>query len=467
MNTLSQSQIVPRLKRAFARRIKPRKRSDAGLRVVRIGLLGFGRVGSAVVNTCRRARDAAARRGLRLDVRAVLVRNALGRPAPDPRTCLTADADEFFRQPIDVVVEALGGVEPAARLVETALRRGLPVVSANKALLGERGPRLFELAETLGVPLYCEASVVAGVPFLGDLRARPFAARVRRIVGVLNGTSNFILSRIERDALSLEAALADARRRGLAEPDSGRDLSGADAADKLALLLLHVGLAGVQPDAIERSGLTTLEPLDIAAAKRFGYAIRPLAFAEIDGTHVTAFVGPGLVPLSHALAHVENESNGVELRGPEIGTVFHSGPGAGPDVTAATILDDVIEIAAHPGWRRAAGAPAVRAAPGAGRRGPDHPLDRSERLQIDAPATAWFVRTRLAAHADVATLREVLNPQGVSLRATGSIMDQPGGRVLHALTHPCRRDRLERALAALHAATGGTNLALRCLEDRA
>lgn len=467
MTTLSQSRIPPRAAPARRDRWKPAEVTD-DLRTVRIGLLGLGRVGTAVARTCLQTAPVAARRGLRLVVSAALVRDARGRLPLDDCTRVTSDVDDFFRQPIDVVVEVLGGVEPATRLVEAALRRGLPVVTANKALLGAHGRRLFELADALELPLRCEASVVAGVPFLANLRARPFAARVQRVAAVLNGTSNFILTRIERNGIALETALAAAQARGLAEPDASRDVDGADAADKLALLLLHLGVLDARPELIETTGIAGLEPLDCAAARRFGFAIRPLACAQIDGARVAAFVGPGLVPLEHGLARVVDETNGVELRGPEIGAVFYSGPGAGPDVTAATILDDVIEIASASGGQGGrTRTPSDRIAPRAISGEADRDACGGHGARIDAPATGWFVRIRNATRVDTTALRATLAARGVSVRATGLLVADPAGSSIHVLTHACRRECLENALAALRASIGGTTLALRCLEDPA
>src|SRR3954469_14688341 len=235
----------------------------------RIGLLGFGNVGAAFARLTRGAGSRLASRGFTPGISWALVRSSRGRSSAGLTRRLTDDADVFFAEPVDVVVEALGGVDTAYALVRRALDRGIPVVTANKSLIAAHGDELSRLARRRATALRYEASCIAGVPFLGTFERRPFAASVSWVTAILNGTSNAILSAMSSGA-SFGAALADAQRLGYAEPDSAMDVSGRDAAEKLAILIRLFGGITTAPSSLPRAGIGGVPPHDIAAATAFG-----------------------------------------------------------------------------------------------------------------------------------------------------------------------------------------------------
>src|SRR5262245_46738109 len=217
----------------------------------------------------REAASPLADRGLAPVVSAALVRTvARPRPAAAFVSTITDSHDAFFAEPIDIVVEALGGVEPAFTLVRRALDRGIPVVTANKSLMAAHGDELAQLARRRGTALRYEAACIAGVPFVGTFERRAVGARATGVTAILNGTSNYVLTTMTRGG-SFEAALASAQRLGYAEPDPTMDVSGADAAEKLAILVRLFGRLLVDPKAIPLDGLDTIEAEDIAAAHAF------------------------------------------------------------------------------------------------------------------------------------------------------------------------------------------------------
>jgi homoserine dehydrogenase len=347
----------------------------AGLRTIRLGLLGLGRVGQAVARLgtdAARLRDA----GYRVQIAGALVRQI-----DKPRRCLrpariTTNPAAFLRGTYDVVVDALGGVEPAQSIVRRLLGRGTPVVTANKALVAAHGPQLAALAASRGTTLRYEATALAGVPFLGALSVRPLVSDVERLVAVVNGTSNFILSTLDADQCDFAVALARARTLGLTEPDPSRDLDGTDAADKLALLSAMLGWGVLPTSRIEVRGIRDLTANDLIGARSLGCTIKPVVSAARGEAGVSAFIGPALVPLSHPLATLQGTLSAIHLSGRFVSDLCFSGPGAGPDITAATILDDVVEAVTTRSIARARAVP-LRAATVAA-----------------PPVTPWFVRAR-------------------------------------------------------------------------
>ena len=346
-----------------------------GTRTINVGILGLGNVGQAVARLAAenaRLRDA----GLRVRIESALVRE-IGAP----RRCvkpkrLTTNADAFLRGTYDVVVEALGTVEPARTIVARLLGRGVAVVTANKALVAAHGARLTTLAARRGTTFRYEASALAGIPFLGTLAARPLVSDVDRFTAVVNGTSNFILSVLESDGCSFDEALGKARALGLTEPDPSRDLDGLDAADKLSLLATLFGWGSAPSAALDVHGIRDITPADLHAARRFGATIKPVVQATRTAHGIEAFVGPALVPERHPLAALRGTLSGIQLSGRFVSDLFFSGPGAGPDITAATILDDVVE--------------AVSTTRGRSYRG----VARPSAATPTAPATGWFIRAR-------------------------------------------------------------------------
>jgi homoserine dehydrogenase len=402
----------------------------------RIGLLGVGNVGSAFARLVSEAPAPLAARGVTPIISTALVRDVTRRR--EHAAGVTGSADVFFAEPVDVIVEAIGGVEPAYTLVRRALDRGIPVVTANKSLIAAHGDELSRLARRRATALRYEAACIAGVPFLGTFERRPLASRASAVTAILNGTSNSILTAMGAGA-SFDAALADAQRLGLAEPDPSMDISGADAAEKLTILLRLFGRLIVDPASLPLESLAGVEADDIAAATAFGGAIRPIAHASWQGASVRAFVGPAFVGGLHALSRVAGLTNGIIIAG-ERGSQCYIGPGAGPDVTALTLLDDVAEVVTDRRVRTPSPAP------------------NQEAASIARPDSAWFVRlTGTARESDVADL---LGSYGIwCSRLAGR------GTRTFALTCPASHARLSAALHAVQAATRGTATAFPALTE--
>jgi homoserine dehydrogenase len=419
-------------------------------RVVRIGLLGLGQVGQALVRVCTQYADAIARQsGLTPRVVAVLVRDRARPRATVPMPALiTNQPAEFFAERFDILVEVMGGIEPANTYVRQALHAGIPVVTANKSLLAQHGPALHQLAAHSGTSLRVEAAAIAGVPFIGNHARRPLAARLAQLTGILNGTSNYILTRVAREGLALETALAQAQAQGYAEPDPTNDVSGIDAAEKLVVILSELGRAHLHAGAIERTGIDAVAAGDLEGARALGGTLKPVAHASLSDDRVAAFVGPAFVPADHPLASVHGAENGIVLQGPAFAKLCYTGRGAGPEITAATCLDDVLELAATE-------SDAPRPAPAL----PDAPQ------VCDAPHTPWFVRLDFhSALPDAAHLLEFLGARGVWTQRTHAVALN-GGAAWFALTYPVARDTLVAALAALRDASDCHARHYRALEN--
>jgi homoserine dehydrogenase len=318
--------------------------------IVRVGLIGFGTVGRAFARVlAREAADLALRRGVRLSLVAVASRGADKKRDP----CLgagvrwTSDLASVATDPgCDLVVELLGGIEPANGLIRAALGAGKSVVTANKMLLARHGTALQDLALEKGVSLGVEAAVAGGIPILRALRSSFTGDRVTAVSGILNGTCNFILTEMEATGRSYADVLAEAQRLGYAEADPASDVEGDDAAYKLALLARLAFGRDVSVDQIAREGITRLLPCDFVYAKRLGRTPRQLAVARVAPRgHLLLSVRTHFVSETSLLAKVTGPFNAVEVRGESGGPFVFSGRGAGGDPTATAVLADVVEIA--------------------------------------------------------------------------------------------------------------------------
>jgi homoserine dehydrogenase len=321
--------------------------SGVVIKEVRIGLLGCGGVGQAIVQATRTSGARLAEAGVALRCVVALVRDR-ERPRGASSLLLTTDPQDWRQYECDVVVEVLGGIEPARTLVAGALSAGIPVVTANKSLVAAHGVELQALAARHGTTLYFEASVLAGVPCVNTLARRPLASGGGAWAGIVNGTSHFILSEMARGR-SFEDALVEAVAHGYAEPSSDADISGRDAAEKLTILLHLAGHTDVVVADLPRRGIGDLESWHLAIAQRLGGVIKPVALAD-TGAAAGAWVGPAFVPHAHPFAHVRGVTNILSV-GRGSSAVLFSGPGAGPAITAATVIDDVVEAASASGPR--------------------------------------------------------------------------------------------------------------------
>lgn len=316
---------------------------------IRVGLLGCGHVGAALAELL--GKDAAAIEadtGLRLELAAVAVRSpARERSVALPPGILTTDAHAVVADPaIDVVIEVIGGIEPARGLIVQALKGGKPVVTANKELLANCGSELFEAANAGGVDLLFEAAVCGAIPLIRPLRESLAGERIRRIMGIVNGTTNYVLTKMTEVGASYHDALAEAQRLGYAERDPTADVEGYDAASKAAILAsVAFGVQVVAGD-VYREGISAVTEDDISFAHRLGYVIKLLAVIEqTDADQVAVRVHPAMVPLTHPLAAVRDSFNAVFVEGDAVGELMFLGRGAGGMPTASAVLGDLIDAA--------------------------------------------------------------------------------------------------------------------------
>lgn len=323
--------------------------------VVKVGVLGCGNVGAALVALVQeRGGEIATRTGTTLEVAKVAVRSlARKRPVHLDESILTRDAAEVVADPdIDVIVEVIGGIEPARELILAALANGKPVVTANKELLANHGAELFAAASEAGVDLLFEAAVAGGIPILRPLRESLVGEDVRRIMGIVNGTTNFILTRMSEEGTGYGEALAEAQELGYAERDPTADVEGYDAGAKAAILASLAFGAKVVAGDVYHEGISNISATDIEFADRLGYAVKLLAIAELihvagGDDEVAVRVHPAMVPKEHPLASVRDSFNAVFVEGAAVGDLMFYGRGAGGDPTGSAVLGDLVDAAVN------------------------------------------------------------------------------------------------------------------------
>ncbi len=317
---------------------------------IKIALLGCGVVGTQVVRLLdEQADDLAARVGAPLELVGIAVRRP-ARHQDVPSGLLTTDAGELVgRDDIDVVVEVVGGIEPVRGLLLSALSSGKSVVSANKALLAEDGATLHDAAARAGVDLYYEAAVAGAIPLLRPLRESLAGDRITRVMGIVNGTTNFILSRMDATGAGFDEALAEAGALGYAEADPSADVDGFDAAAKAAILAGLAFHTRVRMSDVHREGIGAVTAADMASAKAMGCTIKLLAICErrvVAGREsVSVRVHPAMLPLSHPLAGVGDAFNAVFVEAEAAGSLMFYGRGAGGAPTASAVLGDLVAVA--------------------------------------------------------------------------------------------------------------------------
>jgi len=324
------------------------------MKALNVAVLGCGVVGSHVVRLLtEQAGDLEARVGAPVRLVGVAVRRIdAPRDVDVPDGLLTTDAAGLVtRADVDVVVEVIGGIEPARGLILSALESGASVVTANKALLAEDGPTLFEAAEKAGRDLYYEAAVAGAIPILRPLRESLAGDRVTRVLGIVNGTTNFILDKMDSTGAGFEEALEEAQELGYAEADPTADVEGFDAAAKAAILASLAFHSRVTAADVHREGITEVTAADIASAAQMGSVVKLLAIAELVGPNddagVSVRVHPAMIPRSHPLASVREAFNAVFVESEAAGQLMFYGPGAGGAPTASAVLGDLVTVARH------------------------------------------------------------------------------------------------------------------------
>ncbi len=426
---------------------------------VGVAILGCGNVGGALAERLLTGADEIARRtGLDLELVGVAVQDLeKPRTADVPASLLTDDAKELIeRDGVDIVVELIGGIEPARTLVEAALRAGRPVVTGNKALLAESGAELANLAADNGVDLLYEAAVGGAIPVIRPLRESLAGERVVRVMGIVNGTTNYILSRMTDEGLDYDEALAEAQRLGLAERDPTADVEGDDAAAKAAILAGLAFGSDLVGASVYREGITGVRAVDVAFAGRLGYVVKLLAVAELvdGGPDVSVRVHPAMVPRSHPLASVRGSFNAVFVEGDAAGELMLYGRGAGGVPTASAVLGDLIDAARN----LRTGSPAPAPQRGATPLRPLAELHSAFYLSLDVVDRPGVL----------ATVAKVFGDHGVSIRAMEQVGLGDEARLIF-LTHSAREGDVAATISELQALdivdrVGGV---LRVIEDGA
>jgi homoserine dehydrogenase len=318
------------------------------MQTINIGLIGFGTVGAGVARALLQKRRLLQQRtGARLVLRRVCDRDfRRSRGFRLPAGVAVSDPQKVLADPdIQVIVELVGGLQPAKAFIRSALRSGKHVVTANKALLAEAGRELFREATRRNVDLCFEASVGGGIPIIKSLREGLIANDFDAVIGIVNGTSNYVLTQMKEKRLSFHEALHEARRHGYAERNASLDVDGHDASHKLAILTLLAFGVPVRQDQIHREGISKISQADIQYAEELGYVIKPLAIAKQDGDELEVRVHPTLLAKSHLLANVNGVYNAIYVHGDMVGAELFYGRGAGQNPAASAVLSDIADVA--------------------------------------------------------------------------------------------------------------------------
>ncbi|MFD1040412.1 homoserine dehydrogenase [Virgibacillus byunsanensis] len=314
---------------------------------VSVGLLGLGVVGSGVIKLIESHQEELAHQlGCNVNVKSALVRDLeKARNVDIGDTYLTTNPDDVLQDPdIDVIVEVMGGIEEARRHILKAFEAKKHIVTANKDLIALHGPALQEAASRNGCDLFYEASVAGGIPILRGLTEGLVSDRIQKIMGIVNGTTNYILTKMDCDGVSYESALQEAKELGFAEADPTADVGGLDAARKMAILARLAFYTNVDLEDVEVSGISDIQLEDLQYGKKLGYMMKLIGYAQIHEHKLEAHVQPTLLSRNHPLAGVKNEYNAVYVYGDAVGETMFYGPGAGSLPTATAVMSDVVAV---------------------------------------------------------------------------------------------------------------------------
>lgn len=413
-----------------------------------VGILGGGTVGGSLAKRLLDEQQViAAKSGITFEVRRVGVRD-LNKPRGFEAVdgLLTDDLGQVVDDPdIQLIVELMGGLDPAGSLVERALAAGKPVVTANKELMAARGFDLLKVAGSSGVSLLFEAAVGGGIPIIRPLSQSLAGERISTILGIVNGTTNYILTKMTEEGLAYDTVLAEAQRLGYAEADPTADVGGGDAASKAAILASLAFGTWVAGDQVHREGIEGLDATDIAYARQLGFVIKLLAVGQSDEQGVCVRVHPTLVDVGHPLASVRGPQNAIFLEGPAIGQLMFSGPGAGGEPTATAVLGDMID-AARELLAGTAATPKVQFQP-------------SRLVDFADVSTSWYLRLEVDDSPGVlATVAGMFGQHGVSI---GSVWQEGRGEdaTLLIVTHAAPEREMRAALVDLESYDGVSQVA--------
>jgi homoserine dehydrogenase len=415
------------------------------MKPMKVGLLGLGVVGGGTWKVlARNASEIARRAGRQIEITHIGVRNIeRARAIVGADVRLTQVLSEVVRNPdVDIVVELIGGITPALELVMEAIANGKHVVTANKALLAKHGNQIFAAASEKGVMVAFEAAVAGGIPIIKAIREGLTANRIQWVAGIINGTTNFILSEMRVRGLSFEAALADAQRLGYAEADPAADVEGVDAAHKLTLLASLAFGVPIQFDRAHIEGISGLAREDIAHAERLGYRIKLLGITRRRENGIELRVHPALVPAERLLANVEGAMNAVVVWGDAVGPTLFYGAGAGEEPTASSVVADLVDVTrlstADPGNR----VPHLAFQPEA--------MSDTPILPIEQVVTSYYLRLSVDDQPGVlADLARLLADRHISI---GSMLQQPAGESgaeIIFLTHQAVEGDVDQAIARI------------------
>lgn len=411
------------------------------MKEARVGIIGFGTVGAGVASCLLENSGLIAKRtGVTLTLTKIAdIDITRDRGVKVPPGILTTDAHEAIDE-CDVIVELVGGTTIAKTFILEALGKGKSVVTANKALLAKHGPELFAAAEKAGADLFYEASVAGGIPIIKSLREGLVADRIDSVHGILNGTCNYILTRMENEGADFEPILKDAQALGYAEANPGLDIDGHDTAHKAAILASLAFGEWVGPESVHVEGIRDISLLDIRCARENGYRIKLLAVIKRDGDDAQVRVHPTLIPATSMLAGVNQVFNGVVVKGQPIGETMFYGRGAGRDATSSAVVADITDIALN----LQAGCPR--------RVKPFSPSKHfGKLLPIDAINTRYYMRLTVVDQPGVvAKISSILGDEGISISCLSQHEGQSADSVsVVVITHTTRERNMAGAVARI------------------
>ncbi|KQU84234.1 homoserine dehydrogenase [Variovorax sp. Root318D1] len=443
--------------------LEPLPSRFAAPRALRVGMIGIGTVGAGTFRVlARNQADIAGRAGRPIELVMVAARNLeraasiVGGAVP-----LTDDPLRVATHPdIDVVVEVAGGTGPARDWVLAAMAHGKHVVTANKALLAVHGAEIFAAARQHGVAVAYEGAVAVSIPIVKALREGLTANRIEWVAGIINGTTNFILSKMESEGLDFAEALAQAQALGYAEADPAFDIEGIDAAHKLTLLAANAFGTSVRLADVQVEGITSLQRTDVACAAQLGFRIKLLGVARRREEGMELRVQPALVPTSHLMAHVNGSMNGIMVKGDAAGVTMYYGAGAGSEQTASAVIADLVDVA------RLDGTHAAQRVPHLGFHA--HAMSALPVLPRAATCSSHYLRVPVHAASDIEAVSGWLAEQQVPVRQAtlAAVAEADMGPQVLVLTQPVRQGALDLALHALeaHPQVAGKITALRVEE---
>ena len=407
---------------------------------IRIGVIGFGIVGSGAVKILIEHADSIARKvGSRLIVKRIADLDiTTPRPVEIDKSILTTNADLIIDDPeIDIVVETIGGLKPAGDFIRRSLKSGKSVVTANKELIAKEGATILPLAGEVGKDFLFEASVGGGIPIIHTMKSCLAGNEILQVRGIVNGTTNYILTRMKHEGLGFAEALKDAQARGYAEADPTADVGGHDAAYKISILASIAFTSRCDVTKVYREGITGVTAEDMHYADELGYAIKLLAIAEMIDGAVLARVHPSFVPKNHALAHVNGVTNGICVKGDAVGEVMFSGPGAGSLAAGSAVVGDVIEVARNINYNATGRMPCTC-------------FDERENLSMDHVRGKNYVRILADDKPRVlASIAEVFADNNVSIESVVQRAQRGSHAEIVWLTHEAAEPNVRSALDAI------------------